>query len=103
MKDSGSREPLHFLLFSTSLLSKPNEDPAAPQMQRGLLLLCCLLRDNYSAAFQSCVFKPVYSGGCQISKVTRFILYINILPGNFCIVLTHINQCKEAFEILITV
>ena len=29
MKDSGSREPLHFLLFSTSLLSKPNEDPAA--------------------------------------------------------------------------
>ena len=23
MKDSGSREPLHFLLFSTSLLSKP--------------------------------------------------------------------------------
>ena len=31
MKDSGSREPLHFLLFSTSLLSKPNEDPAALQ------------------------------------------------------------------------
>ena len=35
MKDSGSREPLHFLLFSTSLLSKPNEDPAAPQNAAG--------------------------------------------------------------------
>ena len=27
MKDSGSREPLHFLLFSTSLLSKPTRRP----------------------------------------------------------------------------
>jgi len=27
MKDSGSREPLHFLLFSTSLLSKPKRSP----------------------------------------------------------------------------
>ena len=35
MKDSGSREPLHFLLFSISLLSKPNEDPAAPQNAAG--------------------------------------------------------------------
>ena len=37
MKDSGSREPLHFLLFSTSLLSKM-KTPLHFKMQRGLLL-----------------------------------------------------------------
>ena len=43
MKDSGSREPLHFLLFSTSLLSKPNENPAALQKCSGVFYVMYLI------------------------------------------------------------
>ena len=40
MKDSGSREPLTFLLFSTSLLSKPTRKPRCTSNAAGFSYLC---------------------------------------------------------------
>ena len=48
MKDSGSREPLHFLLFSTSLLSKPTRSPRCTSNAAGASTLCILFCLSFS-------------------------------------------------------